>query len=43
MIHDDIELFKIDYSEPQGLLYHMIRPGENGRLSMMALNLLEAP
>lgn len=35
--HDDIELFKVDYAEPEGLLYHIIKPGDKGLLPMIAL------
>jgi hypothetical protein len=37
MRHKDMQFFKIDYSEPEGLLYHMIHPGDRGLLPMIAL------
>ena len=39
MIHDDVEFLRLITPNSQGLLYHMILPGENGRIPMMALNL----
>ena len=32
----DLELVKLDYSQPSGLLYHMIHSQENGRLPLIA-------
>ena len=37
MRHNDVQFLKIDYSEPEGLLYHMIQPGDKGLLPMIAL------
>ena len=37
MRHKDMQFFKIDYSEPEGLLYHMTQPGDGGLLPMIAL------
>jgi len=34
--HKDLELVKLDYSQPSGLLYHMIHGQENGMLPMIA-------
>jgi hypothetical protein len=34
--HRDLELVKLDYSEPEGLLYHMIHNVEMGSLPMIA-------
>lgn len=35
--HPDIELIALDYSDPKGLLYHMINNEENGMLPMIAM------
>ena len=34
--HNDLELIKLDYSEPCGLLYHIIHRQENGKLPLIA-------
>jgi hypothetical protein len=34
--HKDLELVKLDYSQPSGLLYHMIHGQENGMLPLIA-------
>ena len=34
--HKDLELVKLDYSQPSGLLYHMIHSQENGMLPLIA-------
>ena len=34
--HKDLELVKLDYSQPSGLLYHMIHNGEKGMLPLIA-------
>ncbi len=34
--HTDLELVKLDYSQPSGLLYHMIHNQENGMLPLIA-------
>ena len=34
--HKDLELEKLDYSQPSGLLYHMIHGLENGMLPLIA-------
>ncbi len=34
--HNDMELVEIDYSEPSGLLYHIIHNQEKGMLPMIA-------
>ena len=34
--HKDLELVKLDYSQPSGLLYHMIHGRENGMLPLIA-------
>jgi hypothetical protein len=33
--HKDLELVKLDYSEPSGLLYHIIHRQENGKLPLI--------
>lgn len=35
--HSDIELVTVDYSDPKGLLYHMINQKEKGMLPMIAM------
>lgn len=35
--HNDLELVLLDYSKPEGLLYHMIQQGETGLLPMIAM------
>lgn len=35
--HEDIELLKLDYSQPEGLLYHMIHQEETGMLPLIAM------
>ena len=35
--HKDLELVKLDYSQPSGLLYHMIHNQEKGMLPLIAL------
>lgn len=35
--HEDVELVKLDYSQPEGLLYHMINPQREGMLPLIAL------
>ena len=34
--HKDLELVKLDYSQPSGLLYHIIHSQENGMLPLIA-------
>lgn len=34
--HQDLELVKLDYSQPAGLLYHMIHSQETGMLPLIA-------
>jgi hypothetical protein len=34
--HKDLELVKLDYSQPSGLLYHVIHGQENGQLPLIA-------
>ena len=34
--HKELELVKLDYSQPEGLLYHMIYSRENGMLPLIA-------
>jgi hypothetical protein len=34
--HDEIEVAKLDYAEPEGLLYHIINSKEGGCLPMIA-------
>ena len=34
--HKDLELVKLDYSQPSGLIYHMIHNGEKGMLPLIA-------
>ncbi|MDQ1261994.1 MAG: hypothetical protein QG575_1175 [Euryarchaeota archaeon] len=34
--HKDLELVKLDYSQPSGLLYHMIHSQKNGMLPLIA-------
>ena len=34
--HKDLELVKLDYCQPSGLLYHMIHSQENGMLPLIA-------
>ena len=34
--HKDLELVKLDYTQPPGLLYHMIHNGEKGMLPLIA-------
>jgi hypothetical protein len=34
--HRDLELVKLDYCQPSGLLYHMIHSQENGMLPLIA-------
>jgi hypothetical protein len=34
--HEEIEVAKLDYTEPEGLLYHIINSNEGGRLPMIA-------
>ncbi|MFZ2472534.1 MAG: hypothetical protein WAW52_11400 [Methanothrix sp.] len=35
-LHKDLELVKLDYSQPSGLLYHMIHNREKGMLPLIA-------
>ncbi len=35
--HNDLEPVLLDYSNPEGLLYHMIQQGETGLLPMIAM------
>ncbi|MGA9099382.1 MAG: thioredoxin family protein [Methanotrichaceae archaeon] len=35
--HSDIDLVTVEYSDPEGLLYHMINQEENGMLPMIAM------
>jgi hypothetical protein len=35
--HNDIEPVLLDYSRPEGLLYHMIQQGESGLLPLIAM------
>jgi hypothetical protein len=35
--HDDLEPVLLDYSRPEGLLYHMIQQGEKGLLPLIAM------
>jgi hypothetical protein len=35
--HSDLEPVLLDYSRPEGLLYHMIQQGETGLLPMIAM------
>lgn len=35
--HDDIELVKLNYTNPPGLLYHMIHQEEKGQLPLIAM------
>jgi len=34
--HEEIEVAKLDYAEPEGLLYHIINSKDGGRLPMIA-------
>jgi hypothetical protein len=34
--HEEIEVAKLDYAEPEGLLYHIINSKDRGRLPMIA-------
>lgn len=34
--HDEIEVAKLDYAEPEGLFYHIINGKDGGRLPMIA-------
>jgi len=35
--HKELELVKLDYSDPKGLLYHMIQQQDRGMLPMIAM------
>ncbi|MCX6669606.1 MAG: hypothetical protein NTV25_07355 [Methanothrix sp.] len=35
--HRDLELIKLDYSQPEGLLYHMIQQHDKGMLPLVAM------
>lgn len=35
--HEELDLVKLDYSQPEGLLYHMIQHEENGMLPLIAM------
>jgi hypothetical protein len=35
-LHKDLEMIKLDYSQPEGLLYHMIYHQEKGMLPLIA-------
>ncbi|VVB70742.1 Uncharacterised protein [uncultured archaeon] len=35
--HKDLELIRVDYTTPEGLLYHMIQQQDTGKLPMIAM------